>query len=254
MQADRGPRDPTTRDPGVVLRRAAVAATLAHSSREAEPWRLEVRRDSLELYADPDRWLQALDPTGQALTLSVGCALLNARAVLEAAQVGHTVLRLPNPYHPQHVSTVVVLGDGPAPSSDPGGLVRLADAGFERYAVDDTVTRVLGDDELVHLASAVAEEGAVLHRLDSGALVVATVGNRAVDWLVAGEAVQRLVLEAALLGLGTAEVEGGLDLPADRAELRCRLGGTDHPQAALRVGAPGHKVRGRHRSLADVLR
>jgi nitroreductase len=236
-----------------VLRRAAVAATLAHSSRGAEPWRFEVRPDSLELYADPDRWLPAQDPTGQALTLSVGCALLNARAVLEAEGVEHKVLRLPDPRHPQHVSTVVVLGDGPAPAERSRGLARLADAGFERYAVDGTVARAIGATERAQLASAAAEEGAVLHQLDFDAVVVATANNRAVDWLVAGEAVQRLVLEAALLGLGAAEVECRLDLPAVRARLRNRLGETEHPQAVLRLGARGRKARGRRRSLADVL-
>jgi hypothetical protein len=237
-----------------VLRRAAVAATLAHSSRSAEPWLVEVRQDSLELYADADRWLRAQDPTGQGLTLSVGCALLNARAVLEAEGVEHKVLRLPDPRHPQHVSTVVVLGDGPAPSHGARGLARLAEAGFERYAVDATVTRAIGANEVAHLASAVAEEGAILHQLDFDAVVVSTVNNRAVDWLVAGEAVQRLVLEAALLGLGTAEVECRLDLPAGRVRLRNRLGDTDHPQAVLRLGAAGRQVRGRRRSLAEVLR
>jgi hypothetical protein len=254
VDADGGPRVDPARDWTDVLRRAAVAATRAHSSQDAEPWRLEVREDSLELYADPDAWLRPLDPTGRALTLSVGCALLNARAVLEAALVEHKVLRLPDPRHPQHVSTVVVLGEGLAPWGGPPGLARLADAGFERYTIDETVTRAIAPDELAQLTSAVADEGAVLHQLSSGAVVVATLDNRAADWLAAGEAVQRLVLEAALLGLGAAEVEGELDHPADRAWLRQRLGGADHPQAVLRLGAAGTKVRPRRRSLAEVLR
>jgi hypothetical protein len=108
-------------------------------------------------------------------------------------------------------------------------------------------------DELEVLAAAVRAEEACLHLLDPDLVAVATSGNRAWDWLVAGEAVQRLVLEAAGLGLAVAALDGWLASPADRARLRDRMGGVDHPQAVLRLGAPGGTVRGRRRSLAQVL-
>ena len=47
--------------------------------------------DTCELHADPDRWLAAQDPVGRSLTLSIGCALLNARASLYADGAAHRV-------------------------------------------------------------------------------------------------------------------------------------------------------------------
>ena len=62
-----------------LLRRAAEQAHLAPSVHNTQPWRLVIRPDLLELYADRSRQLAALDPTGRQLIVSCGCALLNAR-------------------------------------------------------------------------------------------------------------------------------------------------------------------------------
>jgi hypothetical protein len=256
MEAERRPRDEPTRDQADVLRLAAVAATLAHSSRDSEPWRIEIGHDALDLYADDDQWLSATDVTGQAQTLSVGCALLNARVVIEAAGFGYKVVRLPDAGHPQHLATVHVTSHWPeVGQTGPGaGLSRLGSDGFSRYGVDRLVTGRPTPVELAELGSAVTAEGAFLHQVDATTVAVATAHNRGLDWLVAGEAVQRLVLEAALLGLGSEEVEEEADPAASLSRLRARMGGTDHPQAVLRLGAPGRRSRGRRRPLADVLR
>ena len=54
-------------------------------------------------------------------------------------------------------------------------------------------------------------------------------------------------------GLGTNLYDGVVDVPVARAQLRRELAAAGHPQAILRLGAPGRTVRGRHRRLVDVL-
>jgi len=254
VDADRRPSDHPAADSHAAVRRAAVSATLAHSHRDTEPWQIVVQPDALHLYADPDRWLLSTDPTGQALTLSVGCALLNARASLETQGVGHEVLRFPDPRRPQHVATILVTGEWSRPGAGArSALARLGAGGAGRHTVDATRSRLPRSDEIEVLTAAVKAEDARLHLLGPDVVAVATSGNRAWDWLVAGEAVQRLVLEAAGLGLAVAAVDGWLASPADRARLRDQIGGEDHPQAVLQLGAPGRTIRGRRRSLATVL-
>ncbi|SDO60757.1 nitroreductase family protein [Lentzea jiangxiensis] len=77
------------------IEKALVAASLAPSVHNTQPWRFEVRRDRIELHPDPGRKLAATDPENRELRLSCGAALFNLRLALQSMGVRPLVSMLP---------------------------------------------------------------------------------------------------------------------------------------------------------------
>lgn len=67
-------------------------------------------------------------------------------------------------------------------------------------------------------------------------LLVATRTDQPLDWLRAGEAMERLLLELTRQGWVASPVTQALEVPATRAALRSALTGELHPQVLVRVG------------------
>jgi nitroreductase len=63
------------------------AAVLAANAHDTQPWRFQICSDRIDVYADVDRHLGAMDPFRRELHLSLGCALENA--VLIARSLGY---------------------------------------------------------------------------------------------------------------------------------------------------------------------
>ena len=76
-----------------------AAATLAASPHNTQPWTFHVTESSIDLFADPARRIDALDPLGREHFVGLGCALENL--VIAAGQRGTP-------------ATVTLLPDGPA--------------------------------------------------------------------------------------------------------------------------------------------
>ena len=91
-----------------VLRRAAVRATRAPSVHNTQPWRLHLAHGQLSLFADRSRQLRVLDPTSRQMTISCGCALLNARVAIAAEGLGTDVERFPDPDQPDLLARISV--------------------------------------------------------------------------------------------------------------------------------------------------
>ncbi len=96
----------------IALRRAAVRATLAPSVHNTQPWKMTLDGPVLSLFADYDRQLPVLDPTSRQLTISCGCALLNARVALAADGIAVTIARLPDASRPDLVATITADSSG----------------------------------------------------------------------------------------------------------------------------------------------
>lgn len=141
-----------------------VAATMAPSVHDTQPWRFRIRRDVVELYADRGRSLPAGDPRGHALTVSCGAALLNLR--LAAVHLGRepVVRLLPDPDQPLLLATVRL-----------GGRHRPTEAEEALFAVIRrrcTDRSPFGDERLPsavvpELADAARIEGATLRILEA---------------------------------------------------------------------------------------
>jgi nitroreductase len=133
-------------------------ASLAPSIHNTQPWRFVVQPNALELHADDNRQLRALDPTGRQLAVSCGCALFNARVGLAADRILQ-VDRLPNPAKPNLLARLTLL-DEPAPWTP---LVRL-DPMIDRRHTNrrDFLDENVPPDVIYELTTAAAQEEASL--------------------------------------------------------------------------------------------
>jgi nitroreductase len=83
--------------------------------------------------------------------------------------------------------------------------------------------------------------------------ILGTRGDRPVDQLVAGQALQRVLLTVVDLGLACSMISQPIEVPAAREQVRRSLGRSGCPQIALRIGY-GHPARqSPRRDVADVL-
>ncbi len=87
---------------------AVTHALRAPSVHNTQPWRWRIRPDTVELYADRRRQLDATDPDCRDLVLSCGAALHHLRVTLAAAGHAVDVELLPDPENRDHLATVHV--------------------------------------------------------------------------------------------------------------------------------------------------
>ena len=145
--------------PPEVLRHVVLAATLAPSVHNTQPWRFVADGERLELYADDSRRLQVLDPDGRQLHLSCGAALLHARVAARALGLDVDVALLPDPARSDHLATLH-LSPGADPSEDE---IALAEAILHRHTHRGGFDgRRLPEALVEQLRHDVESEGAVL--------------------------------------------------------------------------------------------
>ncbi len=149
------------------LRRAVQAATKAPWVHNTQPWRFHISpgqdQGSVELFADRQRWLPVLDPTGRQLEFSCGAALLMLRVALRADGFDAAVTMLPG-QDPDHLASVQV-----QPGADPTEQEQaLAGAIALRHSQRSPFSsRAVGAEALDELRRAAQAEGAwlaVVHR------------------------------------------------------------------------------------------
>jgi nitroreductase len=163
----------------LALRRAAVQATLAPSVHNTQPWRFVLSEDALDLYADPDRQLRVLDPTGRQMLVSCGCAVLNARASLAASGYQGTAELFPAPEDRTLVARLTGRVN-PSPDSDPlaalDAVAELRRTNRRRFA-DDPVPDVVVDSLVA--AAEVEQATLVPIRREEDRIAVAILQQRA---------------------------------------------------------------------------
>ena len=137
------------------LEDAARAAQHAPSVFNTQPWSWRITGDTMELFADSARQLDAVDREGRLLLLSCGAALHHARVALAAAGVEVSVSR---DISGTHLATLHVVGKAVPAETDLAAAIRERHS--DRRAFGE---RPVTEEELTTLRRLVEAEGAYLH-------------------------------------------------------------------------------------------
>jgi hypothetical protein len=155
-----------------VLVEAAHLAIHAPSAFNTQPWRWRLAGDRLDLYADQDRWLGAVDPDRRLITMSCGATLHHARVAIAAAGHRAEVRRWPDADEPDLLARVRLAGPH-RPSADESDMAyAIATRRTDRRAYSDTpVPATL----IARLHAAAEAEGVHLHRVRDGQMPILAV-------------------------------------------------------------------------------
>ncbi len=316
------------------LRGAVDAAVLAPSVHNTQPWRFVLDNDHLDIRAEQSRRLQVLDPSARQLTISLGCAVFNARVAISASGFGAQVDRFPDPGDPDLVARLSLTaadlpGSGDATLAPLKAQLRNRQTN-RRHFEDETVP----DEVIERLSTAAQAEDARLfevihpqHRLslalltqqaddqenvdpayraelrrwttddptrrdgvpsmavphvdgtahddipirdfdthgagwlptdtrsslDQCLLILGTDNDDRTAWLRAGEALERLWLEATDAGYAVSLFTQLIEVPYTRERLRAELTMTMHPHVLLRIGRASQTSSSNRRRLEDML-
>ena len=83
--------------------------------------------------------------------------------------------------------------------------------------------------------------------------ILTTNVDQPVDWVNAGQALQRVLLGASACGVAAALHSQPLELPPLREVIRTQLSDRAHPQMVLRLGTTGQAVVSIRRPVEEVL-
>ncbi|HVX43838.1 MAG TPA: NAD(P)H nitroreductase [Mycobacteriales bacterium] len=163
------------------VRSAVELAVRAPSIHNTQPWIWRAGAARIDLYADRSRQLRFVDPRGRGLHVSCGAALFLLRAALRAAGWGESTSRVPNPYDPDHLATVVITGRQPAAPEWNELVVAARSRRTDRRPYQ---LRPITEPLIADLRTGAVVEGAFLHRITriDERLVLAVAVGRADDY------------------------------------------------------------------------
>jgi hypothetical protein len=166
---------------GSMLGSCLAAAVAAPSVHNTQPWLFRAHHGGIDVYADRDRQLTVIDPTGRELVISVGAAVFNLRlAMLRQGRTPELQVR-PEPGTPDLLARVVP----GSPTRASATVVALASSitcrHTNRWPFTDSAVPTSVQAELV---TAAAAEGAALVMTDPGGrrVVLRSVGDADQHW------------------------------------------------------------------------
>jgi nitroreductase len=149
-------------------------ATRAPSIHNTQPWRFVLRAGTgtgtdtgtIELWTDPSRGLQVLDPTGRGRHISCGAALLHARLAAAGAGYAATVTVQPDPAEPTHLADLELRAEqlGAARGGESELVAAIATRHTSREPFSD---KPVAEETVRELRQAAASEGAWLRIIDT---------------------------------------------------------------------------------------
>lgn len=146
--------------------RIVLAATLAPSSHNTQPWRFRIHSQGIDLLADTERGMGKADPRLRELHVSLGCALENA--VVSAASLGTpmTVEQVPGAPGDHFAALRFASKDG-APAANAGLAAAIPERRTNRGPFDER--NAVGEDVLDTLAELASPDVRVVWLTDSTA-------------------------------------------------------------------------------------
>jgi nitroreductase len=157
---------------------AAIAAPSIHNS---QPWRFRIRDGGIDVFADRQRRLEVIDPSGRELLISVGAAVFNLRLAMRQRGRSPILQRRPDRAEPDLVARV--LPGRPVPPD--AAVQALADAIFRRQTNRRPFARVV-------IPAAVLEDLTEAARLERATLRIASPVARGAILSLVRAAEQRL--------------------------------------------------------------
>ena len=221
-----------------IARYVVAYAVWAPSVHNTQPWRFTSSGQRISLHADADRRLIVADPDGREMMISCGAALFNVRLALRSLGYIPETCVLPDPDQPTLVARV-------------SWRQRAAADEFERRLFGCVLTRrthrgafdpePLPPDTLAALRTGAARGLPTLSTATSAraagvAGLLTTAADRPVDWVNAGQALQRILLTASTSGAAVALHTQPLELPWLREFIRIQLSDGAYPHLVLRIG------------------
>ena len=152
------PANGTTEDKLGFLINYAVLAPSIHNS---QPWKFNVSKDEIRLYADEARWLPVADADKREYFISLGCALENL--IIAAEHFGYTCQTV---YFPGEVGLVAVVKFAPSIQSIPDpwlfGAIQSQKSSDMPY-----LDRVIPDEDLEKLQNQFRDQNIQIHFLSN---------------------------------------------------------------------------------------
>jgi hypothetical protein len=243
---------------------SAAAALAAPSIRtalaisDAQPWRWVVHSDSMDLYADVNRWLSTLDPDRHLLMMSCGGSLHYARVALAAEGLGARVDLFPDS-DPDHLA-IVTAPDRIDVTREAKELYeatgqphterqRIADAPPSPEALAELLAAAEGEgvglliltsEQIMELAGATCIKQKVRERIGSersnAFAVLYGDADTPTSWVQAGQALSAVWLTASRLNMSVVPSSAVVQLPGSRDVMRRLLAEHGTPYVALRMG------------------
>jgi nitroreductase len=135
------------------------SATTAPSLHNSQPWLFRISEGVVDVYADPRRQLEVLDPTGRELLISVGAAVLTLALALRGAGYRADIGVFPDDGQPDLVARVTVGHPAPLSSAEEGLVAAIPHRHTNRYPFTSSA---IPADTLEQLIDAARPEAAVL--------------------------------------------------------------------------------------------
>jgi hypothetical protein len=101
------------RDAATATERIVAAGILASNPHNSQPWIFQISDSTIDLFADPERQIGAIDPFLREMYIGLGCAVENMMLTAEAEGFSPTLELMPDPADETHAAHMELIRSSP---------------------------------------------------------------------------------------------------------------------------------------------